>query len=63
MAIIADNINLLPNLYKEDENIIILRVTEKEETLTEIIQIKVQLNRERGKRSNKYTDFLKSHPT
>ena len=43
MATLFDNINAPPNPYKEAEDIVIFRVTEKEieETFPEIIQIKV----------------------
>ena len=63
MVTIVDNINLLPNPYMEEKDIIILRTTEKEikKAFPEIFQIKIKLNRERRKRRNKCIPFIKSH--
>ena len=55
MGKIVDNITLLPNIYKE-EDIIILRATEKEEAFSDIIHIKIKLERER----RKHTSILES---
>ena len=49
-----DNINLLPNQYKEEEEIVIFRVTEKEieKAFPEIIHIEVQLKEKEEKEGN-----------
>ena len=61
-AKIVDNIILLPNKYKEQEDIVMLRVREKEiEVFPEIIQIKIKLKRYRRKGRRKYTHILRLH--
>ena len=52
MVTLVDNITFLPNPYKEEDDIVIHRVTGKETIVvfTEIFQIKKHLKRERRKR-------------
>ena len=59
MARLVDNITLLPRPYKEKEDTVILRVTEKdiEEALPETVYIKKQ--RKRKRKSNQY--YLRYH--
>ena len=49
MTQIVDNITLLPNLYKEEEDIVILTETEKEieEAFSKVVRAKTLLNREK----------------
>ena len=63
MAKIFDNISFLLNPDKEEEDIAIFRVTEKEvkQTFPEIIKFKVQLTTERIKRKRKYYPIQNLH--